>query len=101
MHMVVGRWRLSSDESARLLIARKLIVLGALLSNPVIAVFPVWAQPKEAEVWDTEFADKGAPRDAGFRGMVNGSTFNSYDKSTNRDVPVSAHAGAMAVDQHV
>ncbi len=65
----------------------KLIVLGAVISSLVVASFPAEAETKEAEQWDMVFTGKGDPRDVGFDGhVVNGSTFNFYDKLTNFDV---------------
>ena len=61
-----------------------------LLAIVVLAGLAGGARPAQAqanEVWDMEFTGKGDPRNVGFKGhMVNGSTFNLYDKFTHSQV---------------
>ena len=87
MNMTISRWSPNTNASARLQHAGNLIVLGALISSLVVGVFPAGAQAEAREVWDMEFTGKGDPRDMGFKGhSVNSSSFNFYDKFTDRDV---------------
>ena len=61
-----------------------LIVVGSCL---LTTVFAAQNQTTETEVWDVEFTGKGDPRDFGFKGnVINGATFNFYDRFTNSNV---------------
>ena len=87
MNMIMGHWSLNTAASDRLRNARNLIVLGAWIASLAVGIFPASTRAEKREVWDMEFTGKGDPRDAGFQGhSVNSSSFDFYDKFTNRNV---------------